>query len=103
MKRANPEYTLLEWMLVDAYTKAAQWEKGMIHEFFALLQNPFDKVNPPRFTQSSLFRKNVDKESGIIWSASNKLVQLSSLVLQCWEQKSRNQSMAVGMSPAYSI
>jgi uncharacterized protein YdiU (UPF0061 family) len=46
MKRANPKYTLREWMLVDAYTKAAQRDEGMIHELFALLQNAYEEGTP---------------------------------------------------------
>jgi uncharacterized protein YdiU (UPF0061 family) len=46
MKRANPKYTLREWMLVDAYTKAAQRDEGTIHDLFALLQDPYDEGTP---------------------------------------------------------
>jgi uncharacterized protein YdiU (UPF0061 family) len=59
MRLANPKYVLREWMLVDAYTKASpssikspmlpfmvqssEIDESMIHELFALTQNPYDE------------------------------------------------------------
>ena len=57
MRLANPKYTLREWMLVDAYTKAdsstmsnsifqisnPSADESEIHNLFELIQNPYDE------------------------------------------------------------
>lgn len=70
MRLSNPKYTLREWMLVEAYTKASPWsyrsstastfppvgvdgeggltaavgqDESVIHELYDLIQNPYDE------------------------------------------------------------
>jgi len=59
MRTSNPKYVLREWMLVDAYSKAApssiratifpmaikseEGDESMVHELFELVQNPYDE------------------------------------------------------------
>ena len=41
MRAANPKYVLREHLLVDAYTKASKGDHSMVHELYALTQNPY--------------------------------------------------------------
>ena len=57
MRLSNPKYTLREWMLVEAYSKASptniqspmlpfmlksnEVDESMIHELFSLIQDPY--------------------------------------------------------------
>jgi len=43
MRLSNPKYILREWMLVDAYTQAAEGDEAMIHDLLALVEAPYDE------------------------------------------------------------
>ena len=43
MVLANPKYILREWMLVDAYTDAANGNNSEVQNLFDLIQNPYDE------------------------------------------------------------
>ena len=80
MKNANPKYTLREWMLVEAYSKATpslanqqnpaifvppnrnkteEGDESMIHELFELIQNPYDEGTPEQ--EEKYYRRAPDK------------------------------------------
>ena len=60
MRLANPKYTLKEWMLVDAYTRAdpgqipgnpfsfkeVKADYSIVHELFKLCQDPYGEGTP---------------------------------------------------------
>ena len=51
MRKANPKYTLKEWMLVDAYTKADMGkfiagDYALIHDLHDLSKNPYSEGTP---------------------------------------------------------
>jgi uncharacterized protein YdiU (UPF0061 family) len=42
MRLANPKYTLREWMLVEAYSKAdPAGDYSDVHELFGLIKDPY--------------------------------------------------------------
>jgi uncharacterized protein YdiU (UPF0061 family) len=43
MRLANPKYTLREWMLVEAYTKAAEGDNSIILELLELIERPYEE------------------------------------------------------------
>lgn len=43
MRLANPKYVLREWMLVDAYTSAAQNDYAEVSDLFQLIQRPYEE------------------------------------------------------------
>jgi uncharacterized protein YdiU (UPF0061 family) len=73
MRLANPKYTLREWMLVDAYTKAdsssmsnaifdisnQSTDESEIHNLFQLIQNPYDEGTDEQDLQ--YYRRAPDK------------------------------------------
>uniref|UniRef100_A0A7S2S736 Selenoprotein O n=1 Tax=Eucampia antarctica TaxID=49252 RepID=A0A7S2S736_9STRA len=76
MRQANPKYTLREWMLVDAYTKASfsslsnpmfqislksteTTDESMIHELFELIQNPYEEGTQEQ--EEKYYRRAPDK------------------------------------------
>jgi len=43
MRTANPKYVLREWMLVDAYSAAANDEEAELTNLYSLIQRPYDE------------------------------------------------------------
>ena len=43
MRKSNPKYILREWMLVDAYTDAANGKEAELFNLFDLIQRPYDE------------------------------------------------------------
>ncbi|KAI2490815.1 hypothetical protein MHU86_23750 [Fragilaria crotonensis] len=43
MRMSNPKYVLREWMLVKAYSDAANGNDDELHDLYALIQNPYDE------------------------------------------------------------
>ncbi|KAG7369411.1 ACR YdiU/UPF0061 family protein [Nitzschia inconspicua] len=43
MKTANPKYVLREWMLVDAYTAAANGDYSILKDLSELIQHPYEE------------------------------------------------------------
>jgi uncharacterized protein YdiU (UPF0061 family) len=43
MRVSNPKYVLREWMLVDAYTAAADDDFTILNELFELIQRPYEE------------------------------------------------------------
>jgi uncharacterized protein YdiU (UPF0061 family) len=43
MRTSNPKYVLREWMLVDAYSMAAEEDYTMLNELYELIQKPYDE------------------------------------------------------------
>jgi uncharacterized protein YdiU (UPF0061 family) len=43
MRTTNPKYVLREWILVDAYTTAANDDFTILHELHELIQRPYDE------------------------------------------------------------
>ncbi len=43
LKAINPKYTLREWILVEAYTKANKGDYDLIHELQEVMTNPYDE------------------------------------------------------------
>ena len=43
MRMTNPKYILREWMLVNAYTAAANGDETELHNLFELIQSPYDE------------------------------------------------------------
>lgn len=43
MKLVNPKYVLREWMLVDAYSSAADGDESILKELFELIQHPYEE------------------------------------------------------------
>lgn len=43
MRRCNPKYVLREWMLVDAYSTAADGDDTILKELYELIQRPYDE------------------------------------------------------------
>jgi uncharacterized protein YdiU (UPF0061 family) len=43
MRQANPKYVLREWMLVDAYSTAADGDETILNELYDLIQRPYDE------------------------------------------------------------
>ncbi|MCV6608893.1 MAG: protein adenylyltransferase SelO family protein [Campylobacterales bacterium] len=43
MKRANPKYTLREWILQPAYQQAQKGDYSLIHELQKIMKNPYDE------------------------------------------------------------
>lgn len=46
MRLANPKYVPREWMLVEAYSAAADDDMSMVHELFDLFASPYDERTP---------------------------------------------------------
>jgi len=57
MLKSNPKYTLREWMLVDAYTQAANGNEDIIHELNQLIQNPYADDEKDKSSDSSMEKK----------------------------------------------
>jgi uncharacterized protein YdiU (UPF0061 family) len=60
MRLANPKYTLREWMLVDAYNKAAKGDNSIILELLELIQKPYDEGTTE---QSNKYYRRAPEES----------------------------------------
>jgi serine/tyrosine/threonine adenylyltransferase len=43
MRKINPKFVLREWMLVDAYTSAADEDLAILQELYELIQRPYDE------------------------------------------------------------
>mmetsp|Transcript_24074 Transcript_24074/g.37145 ORF Transcript_24074/g.37145 Transcript_24074/m.37145 type:complete len:737 (+) Transcript_24074:146-2356(+) len=43
MRLENPKYTLREWILVEAYTKAAAGDESIVNDLMTLIENPYDE------------------------------------------------------------
>ena len=43
MRLENPKYVLREWILVEAYSKAAQGDETVLHQLNDLIKNPYDE------------------------------------------------------------
>jgi uncharacterized protein YdiU (UPF0061 family) len=43
MRTTNPKFVLREWMLVDAYTRAAAGDESDMRKLFELIQRPYDE------------------------------------------------------------
>jgi len=43
MRTVNPKFVLREWMLVDAYTSAADEDHTILNELYELIQHPYDE------------------------------------------------------------
>mmetsp|Transcript_117135 Transcript_117135/g.229744 ORF Transcript_117135/g.229744 Transcript_117135/m.229744 type:complete len:112 (+) Transcript_117135:2-337(+) len=43
MRKVNPKYIPREWMLVEAYEKAAHGDYTMVHELYQLFLHPYDE------------------------------------------------------------
>ena len=43
LKAINPKYTLREWILVEAYTKANEGDYSLIHELQEVMTHPYDE------------------------------------------------------------
>lgn len=43
MRTANPKYVLREWMLVEAYSDAANGQEAELFDLYALIQHPYDE------------------------------------------------------------
>jgi uncharacterized protein YdiU (UPF0061 family) len=43
MRTVNPKFVLREWMLVDAYTSAADQDHAILNELHELIQHPYDE------------------------------------------------------------
>ena len=43
LRVVNPKYVPREWMLVEAYTKAAEGDYTVVHELYELFKNPYDE------------------------------------------------------------
>lgn len=46
MRTSNPKYVLREWMLVDAYSTAADEDYTILNELYELIQTPYDEGTP---------------------------------------------------------
>jgi serine/tyrosine/threonine adenylyltransferase len=46
MRMANPKFVLREWMLVDAYSKAANGDDSLLKELFELVKHPYEEGTP---------------------------------------------------------
>jgi uncharacterized protein YdiU (UPF0061 family) len=46
MRTANPKFVLREWMLVDAYSLAAEGDDSILKELFELIQHPYEEGTP---------------------------------------------------------
>ena len=55
MAASNPKYVLREWMLVDAYSSAANNEEAELFNLFALLQRPYEEGS--EFESKKYFRR----------------------------------------------
>jgi uncharacterized protein YdiU (UPF0061 family) len=51
MRLANPKYVLREWMLVDAYSAAAEGDESVLKDLFELIQKPYDEGTPKQESQ----------------------------------------------------
>jgi uncharacterized protein YdiU (UPF0061 family) len=51
MKLTNPKYVLREWMLVDAYSSAAEGDEEVLKEMFELIQHPYEEGTPQQESQ----------------------------------------------------
>jgi|NOAtaT_6_FD_contig_121_289412_length_2501_multi_7_in_0_out_0_1 uncharacterized protein YdiU (UPF0061 family) len=60
MRLANPKYTLREWMLVDAYTKAAKGDNSIILDLLELIERPYDEGTTE---QSDKYYRKAPEES----------------------------------------
>jgi serine/tyrosine/threonine adenylyltransferase len=43
MRKINPKYVLREWMLVDAYTSAADEDLAILQKLYELIQRPYEE------------------------------------------------------------
>ncbi|KAL7576374.1 hypothetical protein ACA910_018183 [Epithemia clementina (nom. ined.)] len=59
MAASNPKYVLREWMLVDAYSSAANDEEAELFNLFSLIQRPYDEGSD--FETKKYFRRAPDE------------------------------------------
>ena len=43
LRAVNPKYVPREWMLVEAYTKAAEGDYSVVQELYELFKHPYDE------------------------------------------------------------
>jgi len=51
MRLTNPKFVLREWMLVDAYSAAAEGDEDVLKDMFELIQHPYDEGTPQQESQ----------------------------------------------------
>ena len=51
MMFANPKYVLREWMLVEAYSAAAEGDEQALRDMYELIQHPYDEGTPQQGSQ----------------------------------------------------
>ena len=51
MRTSNPKYVLREWMLVDAYSSAADDDYSILNELYELIQKPYDEGTEKQVTE----------------------------------------------------
>lgn len=59
MIQTNPKYILREWMLVDAYSSAANEEEAELFNLFSLIQRPYEEGSA--FEEKMYFRRAPDE------------------------------------------
>jgi serine/tyrosine/threonine adenylyltransferase len=56
----NPKYVLREWMLVDAYQRAARGDESEVHALHQLIQHPYDEGST---TQTNRYYRRAPDEA----------------------------------------
>jgi uncharacterized protein YdiU (UPF0061 family) len=59
MRMTNPKYILREWMMVNAYTAAANGDESELHNLFELIQSPYDEGTLEQ--QTKYYRRTPDE------------------------------------------
>jgi uncharacterized protein YdiU (UPF0061 family) len=59
LKNINPKYTLREWLLVEAYTKANKGDYTLIHELQEVMTHPYDEQSEE--IEKKYYRKKPDE------------------------------------------
>lgn len=62
MRLENPKYTLREWILVEAYTKAATGDETVLNDLMTLIEHPYDE-GPSSFDEK-YYRRAPDETLG---------------------------------------
>ena len=67
LRAENPKYVPREWMLVEAYTKAAEGDYSVVQELYNLFKQPYDEQ--PAFEQQYYSRgpDNVVSRGGVAY------------------------------------
>lgn len=60
MLLTNPKYVLREWMLVEAYSSAAEGDEDVLKDVYELIQHPYDEGTPK---QESLYYRRAHEDA----------------------------------------